>query len=99
MRRREFLAALGAQAIWLGMAERARGMGENPKIPLEDQGPLTLVEFNLTEVDGGTRLNVHESGFAALSEERYVAAFADNNGGWDWCVNSLTEYLEGPDGR
>ena len=52
MRRREFLAALGAQAIWLGMADRARGMGENPKG--EPWAASELVQGRLTRLGGMT---------------------------------------------
>ncbi len=49
------------------------------------EGTATLVEFFLTEQDGGTVLRVVESGFTALypAVERRVAAVEDNIGGWE----------------
>ena len=67
--------------------------------PLAEQGPLTLVEFFLEAVDGGTRLRVVESGFSAFADEQRIAALAQNNGGWDACFAGLARLLEGEDGR
>ena len=46
------------------------GSGEDLAKSLEDQGPLTTVTFALDEVEGGTRLTLTETGFAALSPDR-----------------------------
>ncbi|GAB3508866.1 SRPBCC domain-containing protein [Amycolatopsis cihanbeyliensis] len=53
--------------------------GENP-----GEGNSTLIEFWLSERDGGTVLRVAESGFAALetTDEVRERAFGDNTGGW-----------------
>jgi uncharacterized protein YndB with AHSA1/START domain len=75
------------------------GGGYDTSKTLDEQGPLTLVTFTLKEVDGGTELTVHESGFAALSAERHAQSIEDNNGGWDFCVANLTRFLEGADGK
>jgi uncharacterized protein YndB with AHSA1/START domain len=74
-------------------------MFERPELPLEEQGPLTLVDFTLEPVEGGTRLRLVESGFAAFDEARYTKAFGMNSEGWDECIASLTAFLEGEDGR
>lgn len=73
------------------------GGGFDPTQPLDEQGPLTTVTFNLEAIDGGTRLTMIESGFTALSEERYMQSMADNNGGWDHCIGNLTRFLEDGD--
>ena len=44
--------------------------------------PTTLVEFQLEEVPGGTRLTVVESGFEAIPPARRAQAFEANEGGW-----------------
>ena len=57
--------------------------GEDPdQIPAE--GTSTLVEFFLTEHDGGTLLRVVESGFAslAMTAEARAAALQDTIEGW-----------------
>lgn len=70
------------------------GSGEDPARPLEDQGPLTLVEFTLTTVPEGTHLRVVESGFAALTAERFAIAFGENSEGWEDCLRSIGEWLQ-----
>jgi uncharacterized protein YndB with AHSA1/START domain len=44
--------------------------------------PTTLVEFQLEEVAGGTRLTVVESGFDGIPLARRAQAFEANEGGW-----------------
>ena len=44
--------------------------------------PMTLVEFHLEEVAGGTRLTVVESGFDGIPLARRAQAFEANDGGW-----------------
>jgi len=60
-----------------------RGGDDPSQTPTE--GTSTLVEFFLTEKDGGTLLRVVESGFASLypSAERRAAAVEDNIEGWE----------------
>ena len=74
------------------------GMFERADLPLEEQD-LTLVDFTLDAVDGGTRLRLVESGFAAFDEARHAEAFRMNSGGWDECIAELTAFLEGEGGR
>jgi uncharacterized protein YndB with AHSA1/START domain len=54
----------------------------NPLEEPEFAALTTLVEFTLSEVDEGVLLEIVESGFDALPEERRAAAFTDNSGGW-----------------
>ena len=51
----------------------------------------TLVEFTLTPENGGTRLRVVESGFAALrtSEENRRSVIKDHTAGWEHCLPAL----------
>lgn len=56
--------------------------------------PSTLVEFELREVDGGTRLRITESGFDAVPLERRAKAFTENEGGWEHQSKLVKKYLE-----
>lgn len=67
--------------------------------PLAEQEPLTLVDFTLETADGGTRLRMVESGFAAFDESQRIAALSQNNEGWDGCFKGLAALLGGEDGR
>ena len=44
--------------------------------------PMTLVEFRLDEVDGGTLLTIVESGFDQIPLARRAEAFRMNDQGW-----------------
>jgi uncharacterized protein YndB with AHSA1/START domain len=55
--------------------------------------PTTLVQFELEEVDGGTRLTVTESGFDAIPLERRAQAFASNDEGWTIQTRLIDQYL------
>ena len=54
----------------------------------------TLVEFTLSEHDGGTRVHVLESGFASLpkSPEEQAAHHAGNTEGWKIELGHLADY-------
>jgi uncharacterized protein YndB with AHSA1/START domain len=54
--------------------------------------PMTLVEFRLTEVDGGTQVTVVESGLEGLALERRTRVFESNDKGWLHQLESLTQY-------
>ena len=54
--------------------------------------PMTLVEFLLEEVEGGTMVTVVETGFDRLSMERRARAFEDNSKGWEIQLDSLAAY-------
>ena len=51
--------------------------------------PMTLVTFELEEVDGGTRLTITESGFHQLPVVRRAKAFESNDGGWKGVSESI----------
>lgn len=53
----------------------------------------TVVEMELTPVEGGTRLTVTESGFAGLAPELQSAEYAENSSGWDVELRELVEHL------
>jgi uncharacterized protein YndB with AHSA1/START domain len=55
--------------------------------------PTTLVEFTLTESDGGVLLRIVESGFDAIPAERRAAAFEANSGGWAAQIELVEKYL------
>ena len=55
--------------------------------------PMTLVEFQLEEVAGGTRLTITESGFDRIPLERRAKAFAANDGGWTKQAELIEKYL------
>ncbi|WP_225732140.1 MULTISPECIES: SRPBCC domain-containing protein [unclassified Nocardia] len=63
---------------------------------LPGEGNSTLVEFRLAERDGGTRLRVTESGFAALnmSDEDRTKAFDGNVDGWKMQLGVLKASAE-----
>jgi uncharacterized protein YndB with AHSA1/START domain len=64
------------------------------KQPGEDisSEPMTLVEFRLTEVEGGTLVTVVESGFDKLSLARRARVLEQNDKGWELQLASLTRY-------
>lgn len=55
--------------------------------------PMTLVEFRLEEVEGGTRLTTVESGFDRLAAARRDEAFRMNDGGWTGQLKKLEAYV------
>src|SRR5262245_7699184 len=55
--------------------------------------PMTLVEFTLEDVDGGTRLRVVESGFDQIPLARRAEAFRMNDGGWAAQMKHIEAYL------
>ena len=57
--------------------------------------PMTLVEFHLTEAEGGTLLPVSESGFDAISLAKRAKAYEENVQGWDHQLQSIKTYVEG----
>lgn len=56
------------------------------------RGNSTLVRFDLTEIDGGTRLNLVETGFDDLPDP--AGARSDNTGGWTAELAELVEFVE-----
>ena len=55
--------------------------------------PMTLIEFALEEVPGGTMLTVSESGFDKIPLERRAKAFTANEQGWGMVVKLLEKHL------
>jgi uncharacterized protein YndB with AHSA1/START domain len=55
--------------------------------------PMTLVEFQLHDVNEGTRLSVVESGFDRIPAERRATAFRMNEGGWAAQMANIERYV------
>jgi uncharacterized protein YndB with AHSA1/START domain len=55
--------------------------------------PNTLVEFFLEDAPEGCRLRLVESGFASLPPAIAAANLKDNQGGWDYELARLVEYV------
>jgi uncharacterized protein YndB with AHSA1/START domain len=59
----------------------------------DSEEPTTLVEFQLEEVPGGTRLTVTESGFDRLPLGRRDEAFGMNEGGWEEQMGNIERHV------
>ncbi len=68
--------------------------GGDPDYDYSDE-PMTLVEFELEEVDGGTKLTVTESGFDNVPLARRGEAFRMNSEGWGTQMENVRKYVEG----
>ena len=55
--------------------------------------PNTLVEFTLTEFEGGTKVHLKESGIASLPAEVIEETLNGNSAGWDFMLGRLLGYL------
>jgi uncharacterized protein YndB with AHSA1/START domain len=55
--------------------------------------PMTLVEFMLEEVDGGTSLTIVESGFDRIPLARRAEAFRMNDNGWTGQIKAIERYV------
>ncbi len=55
--------------------------------------PSTLVEFQLTEVSGGTKLTVVESGFDQVPAHRRDEAFRMNEHGWTAQLTNIEKHV------
>jgi uncharacterized protein YndB with AHSA1/START domain len=55
--------------------------------------PTTLVEFALSEEEGGVMLTLTESGFDQIPLERRAQAFSANEGGWAMQMKLIEKYL------
>jgi uncharacterized protein YndB with AHSA1/START domain len=55
--------------------------------------PMTLVEFKLEDVTGGTQLSVAESGFERIPLRRRAGAQAMNERGWEIQMGNVARYL------
>ena len=58
--------------------------------------PMTLVTFELSEIEGGTLLTITESGFDQIPVERRAQAFKADDGGWTHQAKLIEKYLERP---
>lgn len=55
--------------------------------------PMTLVEFRLEEITGGTVVTITESGFDRLPASRRAEAFRMNEGGWTGQSKRLADHV------
>lgn len=55
--------------------------------------PMTLIEFVLTDAEGGTLLRISESGFDRLPPARRKEAYAAEEGGWAAQCGLVKKYL------
>jgi len=55
--------------------------------------PTTLVEFQLEEVTGGTRLRVVESGFDGIPAARRAEALRKNDAGWAEQLENIARHV------
>jgi uncharacterized protein YndB with AHSA1/START domain len=58
-----------------------------------DSEPPTQIVFALEEAPGGTQLTITESGFERLPQQRRMAAYAANDGGWAMQTRLIEKYL------
>jgi len=55
--------------------------------------PTTLVSLVLSDVMGGTKLTINESGFENIPATRREEAYKGNEKGWEMQIDSLTRYI------
>jgi len=55
--------------------------------------PMTLVAFELEQMEDGVKCTVTESGFDQIPLERRAKAFAGNEGGWTIVIGLIGDYL------
>jgi uncharacterized protein YndB with AHSA1/START domain len=65
----------------------------DPKVDYSRE-PTTLVEFLLREADGGTEVEVVESGFDSIPAHRRDESFRMNSDGWEEQLKFLHDYVE-----
>jgi uncharacterized protein YndB with AHSA1/START domain len=88
--------------VWVETMERPRRFvfrwhpnAHDPGVDYSDE-PTTLVTFTLEDApNGGTRLNIVESGFDAVPESRRAAAFRSNSQGWEGQLENIRKHLAG----
>ena len=54
----------------------------------------TTVKWELESIENGTKLYLEHSGISSYDGESAVAMFESFDGGWDNCINGLTEFLK-----
>jgi uncharacterized protein YndB with AHSA1/START domain len=65
----------------------------DPKVDFSSE-PMTLVEFQLDEAPGGTRLSIVESGFDRLPPHRRDEALRMNGPGWQSQLENVRKHVE-----
>jgi uncharacterized protein YndB with AHSA1/START domain len=91
----------GYEGLTLEMAieriepERLFSYRWHPGDPKGEYGaePMTLVEFTLEDVPGGTRLTIVESGFDKIPLARRAEAFRMNEGGWTEQIENIRRHV------
>lgn len=66
----------------------------DPAIDYSGETP-TLVEFRLAPTAAGTRLDITESGFDTVPEDRRAEAMRMNDGGWEAQTQNIRAHVEG----
>jgi uncharacterized protein YndB with AHSA1/START domain len=56
--------------------------------------PNTLVEFQIQETNGMTKITVKESGFTSLPADVAEQKFKDNSGGWEFMISRLEKVMQ-----
>lgn len=64
----------------------------DPRVDYSSE-PMTLVEFHLEEVEGGTKLTVVESGFDRIPLARRAEAYRMNEGGWAQQIKNIERHV------
>ena len=54
----------------------------------------TTVKWQLEETQNGTKLYLEHSGITNYASDTAIAMFESFSGGWDNCINLLTDYLK-----
>ncbi|WP_435413607.1 SRPBCC family protein [Psychroserpens mesophilus] len=54
----------------------------------------TLVTWKLESVPEGTKLHLEHSGISNYTGDTAIEMFESFNGGWEGCINQLTNYLK-----
>jgi uncharacterized protein YndB with AHSA1/START domain len=66
--------------------------GIDPNVDYSGE-PMTLIEFRLEEVEGGTKLTITESGFDKIPLARRAEAFRMNSEGWGMQLHNIEAYV------
>ncbi len=66
--------------------------GIDPNVDYSNE-PMTLIEFTLEEVEGGTKLTITESGFDNIPLARRAEAFRMNSQGWGMQLQNIEAYV------
>ncbi len=66
--------------------------GIDPNVDYSGE-PMTLIEFRLEEVEGGTKLTITESGFDNIPLGRRAEAFRMNSEGWGMQLHNIEAYV------